>query len=529
MKRFTLFFLMLLVFSINGFGKEKIFTRDYTYQASEDDSKNSARTQAVAQLRLTLLREIGAYMRSEQKTDNAGQNYAEKIEAITAGIVELKILDEQWNGATYYVKAEMTVDPDEVGKRIAEILDDNAKTKALEESRQRTVDAIAEADRLRKELEEQKSSATQQQKIYQQQTAETERLKKELEEQKNNADLQQAYQQQLAETERLRKELENQKNNAALQQQAYHQQIETLSAEEYLTKGNNALENKFYELAIEYYQKAVSINPNYAGAYNNMGLAYMDQNNYPQAISCYQKAISINPNDAEAYYTMGVAYYYENNYPQAISCYQKVINIRGLKADLFGNMVGLWALYEIGVSYHKQENYPQAIEYYQKAMSIDANYAIDDQKIGAALLNQKIQEVMTVDSSYSIIYNNMGKIFYNNKSTLAANYFNKAININPNLAEAYYYLGYIYTFKLICSTQMTINGKQTFDNNYTKAIGYLKKAVSLDPNYAKAYYNMGVAYYFLNNESQAVSCYQKAAQLGFEAAKEWLKKNGYSW
>jgi urate oxidase len=144
--KYIIFYLLLLAVN-SSYAQKKTFVRDYSYQASEMDSKISSKTNATAEMRNILLREIGTFIRSEQQTtvhDNT-QDYAEKIEAITAGIVEMKVLDEQWNGITYYIKAEMTVDPDDVNRRIAEVLNDKGKTKELEESRKRVREA--EADR----------------------------------------------------------------------------------------------------------------------------------------------------------------------------------------------------------------------------------------------------------------------------------------------------------------------------------------------------------------------------------------------
>ena len=43
--------------------------------------------------------------------------------------------------------------------------------------------------------------------------------------------------------------------------------------------------------------------------YGNKGLAYMHKGNYDKEIECYQKAIEINPDYANAYYNIGLAYY----------------------------------------------------------------------------------------------------------------------------------------------------------------------------------------------------------------------------
>jgi tetratricopeptide (TPR) repeat protein len=128
-----------------------------------------------------------------------------------------------------------------------------------------------------------------------------------------------------AEIERLKKDLADNKNNTELMI-AYQKQVDALAAEEYFTKGYNAQENGFNELAIEYYQKAIGLNPSLAMAYNNMGVAYINFKNYNEAMRCCQKAIDLNPNYADAYYNMENAYSYLEDYREAIQYYQKAID-----------------------------------------------------------------------------------------------------------------------------------------------------------------------------------------------------------
>ena len=65
--------------------QEKTFVKEYTYNASEMDSKISCRAITVDQLRSTLLQEIGVYVESEHllKTTDVGgkfsQDFAENI------------------------------------------------------------------------------------------------------------------------------------------------------------------------------------------------------------------------------------------------------------------------------------------------------------------------------------------------------------------------------------------------------------------------------------------------------------------
>ena len=61
------------------------------------------------------------------------------------------------------------------------------------------------------------------------------------------------------------------------------------------------------EEAIEAYNKALAIKPDYAEAYNNMGNALQEQGKLEEAIEAYNKALAIKPDYAEAYNNMGNA------------------------------------------------------------------------------------------------------------------------------------------------------------------------------------------------------------------------------
>jgi tetratricopeptide (TPR) repeat protein len=80
----------------------------------------------------------------------------------------------------------------------------------------------------------------------------------------------------------------------------------------------------------------------------------------------------------------------------------------------------------------------------------------------------------------------------------AISYFNKAIKINTMLYEAYHGRGLAYQ-------------KQS---QYDLAIGDYCKAIQLDPNLVIAYNNRGSAYNWLGEKSCACEDWQKACNLG---------------
>jgi superkiller protein 3 len=84
---------------------------------------------------------------------------------------------------------------------------------------------------------------------------------------------------------------------------------------------------KKYNEAIDAFQKAIEIDPKYAYAYNNMGIALRKQGKYNDAIAAYKKAIEVDPKDAYAYNNMGVALNEQKRYNEAVASYQKAIEL----------------------------------------------------------------------------------------------------------------------------------------------------------------------------------------------------------
>ena len=136
MKRILLIALLL---AVSASAQEKTFIREYTYKASEDDSRNSARPKALNQVKTLLLEEVGTYIEGYTKV-GVGEDIdvgfytvlKEEVKTITAGITGVKILEEDWDGYKYTVKAQITVNPDDVIKKVNQAIEARASNEEIE-------------------------------------------------------------------------------------------------------------------------------------------------------------------------------------------------------------------------------------------------------------------------------------------------------------------------------------------------------------------------------------------------------------
>jgi hypothetical protein len=132
--------------------QEKEFIKEYYYRVGDDDSRNSARAKALEQAKLLILEEIGVYIESHLEVSNtySKQQMREEIKTVTAGILKTKILEEKFNGKTFYVKVNTLVNTKEVADSFTKLSQIGAYQKEIQELK-------AEIQNLQKSLYTQKT------------------------------------------------------------------------------------------------------------------------------------------------------------------------------------------------------------------------------------------------------------------------------------------------------------------------------------------------------------------------------------
>jgi len=191
------------------------------------------------------------------------------------------------------------------------------------------------------------------------------------------------------------------------------------------------------DLSIDAYNKALAIEPNYADAHYNIGMALQRQGKLKEAIKAYNKALAIKPDNAEAYNNMGIALHEQGKLEEVIEAYNKALAIKPDYAEAYYNMGG---------TLEEQGKLEEAIEAYNKALAIKPDYAEAYNNMGGTLKEQgKLEEAieaynkaLAIKPDYAEAYNNMGATLEEQgKLEEAIEAYNKALAIKPDCVEAH--------------------------------------------------------------------------------------------
>jgi tetratricopeptide (TPR) repeat protein len=242
----TFFFSVAIVFA-----ELTSLVKEYTYQASELDSKISCRAIALEQVKRELLEELGNYVQSSTVVKDY-QIEKDEIKTLTGGVVQTKILDEKWDGKEYWIRARISADRDEVAASIDKIKKDDQLAQELAESNAEKEDALKEMARLQEEL--------------------------------------------------------MQANADKAKQKQYNLAVNQLQAGNSFEEGTALTVAGDYTGAAKAYDRVIYLVPNDAKAYFNRSVVYINLGNYNRATYDINRAMLLNPANTKTYYRRAVVY-----------------------------------------------------------------------------------------------------------------------------------------------------------------------------------------------------------------------------
>lgn len=246
---------------------------------------------------------------------------------------------------------------------------------------------------------------------------------------------------------------------------------ENLAAYDYYLKGRDyyrRYHKQDNETAIEMFQKALKLDPNFALAYAGLAAAYSRRPTYgfpetwiDSAFEVSSKAIALDPNLAEGYNALGNVYFYKGWLRKALEVQHKAVELNPNYAVVVGNL---------GNTYARIGNLEEALRWTKKNAVLDPTLAYPYYLIG-------------------------GVYFHLDDFVKAEQYFNKSVELQPDFTFAYQALIDLYIAQ----------------GNCQQAIEKSQKVLSIDPEAQISFIYAGEAELFCENYDTAKQYYQKAA------------------
>ena len=228
-------------------------------------------------------------------------------------------------------------------------------------------------------------------------------------------------------------------------QSLYQQLLQTQSASTEFAEINHLILTDFgnvlhkqgnLKAAIEQYQTAIAIKPDFVQAHYNLANALRQNQQYEAAIAAYRKTLKLKPNFAIAYFYLANLLKSSGQIQAAINAYQTGLKLNPNVASACNNLGNIFK--DLG-------RVEVALDYYKQALQLEPNYAGTYNNIGNILKDQDkleaaiqfYQKAIQLDPNLAQAYRNLGNAFRRQgKLDRAVEAYQSALNIEPSLTEA---------------------------------------------------------------------------------------------
>ncbi|MEO8192731.1 MAG: protein kinase [Gemmatimonadales bacterium] len=269
--------------------------------------------------------------------------------------------------------------------------------------------------------------------------------------------------------------------------------VKDIRAYEYYLRGRqlfNQHRKAGHHEAIEWYRRAIEIDPEYALAYagiaDSSSLLYMyreaTSENLERAEESSRRALELNPNLAEAHASYGLALSIRKRWKEATESFERALELDPRSFE---------AAYFHGRASFAHRDFEKANEMFAQA----ARSRPDD------------YQAITMRA---MVLRNLGRDDEMREVAAAAvAIIERRIAINPGESRAYY---------LGAGTLFLIGERE-------RAFEWADRAVAIDPNEVSTLYNVGCLYSIAGEKERAIANLDRAVQLGF-AQREWIENDG---
>jgi tetratricopeptide (TPR) repeat protein len=225
-------------------------------------------------------------------------------------------------------------------------------------------------------------------------------------------------------------------------------------------KGVAALKSGDQASAVDYFSRALKIDPDDAGAHINRGIALEQRQEYDRALADYNEGIRLDPDSPESYYNRGLYFFHRQEYDRALADLNEAIKRDPQMVDY---------LLERGSLYGVKKDWDRAVADFTEAIRLDPQKL--DAYTGRGLAYEHRRDLQKALADYS-----------------------EAVRLDPNHAEARRQRGMVYALL----------------GDADHALEDLNQAVTLDPKSPDMYVDRGWAYEKKKAYEQAINDYTTA-------------------
>ncbi len=254
---------------------------------------------------------------------------------------------------------------------------------------------------------------------------------------------------------------------------------------------------KQFDGAVADFTKAVSLNPDYALAYNNRGNVFMDLNRVEEAYRDFDKAIALSPGFGPAYSNRANASQKLQRLEAAENDFRKAIELMPASSVPLNGRGKIASV--LGRAY-------TGLRYLNRAIALNGQYASAYQNRAAVYmsLNRNEDAAQDLDKVIALVPDNAELYIARGRINAAAKHpqqamhdFAKALELAPDNVQA-----------------LTGRGSQYIDyRRVDLALEDLNRAISLDPKATQAYFWRGVIRQGANDIEGAEADFGKAVEL----------------
>ena len=253
------------------------------------------------------------------------------------------------------------------------------------------------------------------------------------------------------------------------------------------------------DTALEYVNKAISIDPEDSYAHYRKGRIYTKLKDYENAIKSFEKSIDYDKTDVDSFQWISYCYSMMKDFEKSLEYANRAILLD--KTDCYSYFRKAWA-------YQELERYTEAINFYKECIKYNDKYVdayLNISYIYSKQGNTKMSLVyanraLLINQSYSYAhYRKAWALQESGRLEEAYDGYSKAIELDPS--DIYNYLG------IAC---IALNNQEN-----ANALEYANKAIFIDKNCGGAYYYKSLALSNMGKSKEAEAAYSKAIQLGY--------------